>query len=213
MLSPRQTLSVHQRLGRLGYFHALFIEPAISRSADFAADSQLPHIAASCCNHTRPASDRPASMRLLNESAWKLLKEMAICLGAKPRCPMSTAECCPTCRVITDGLWVATAWSTVQRRVLTPAVPPKPATDTMISLLLGHAFAAQQEIACDFLGDAAYDTREAPQAAENDLPLTAELINLWRDPFSPAAPKAFTWLNHCAGMENLRHVIQTRRAA
>jgi hypothetical protein len=213
MLSPAQTLSVHQRLGRLGYFHALFIEPAISRSADFTADPQLPDITAPCCNHTGPATDRPASMRLLNESAWKLLKEMATCLGAKPRCPMSTIECCPTCRVITDGLCVATVWSTVQRRVLKPAVPPEPATYTMISLLLGHAFAAQQETVCDFLGDAAYDTREAPQAAENDLPLTAELINLWRDPFSPAAPKAFTWLNHCAGMDDLRHVIQTRRAA
>ncbi|HEV2347004.1 MAG TPA: hypothetical protein VGS97_23080 [Actinocrinis sp.] len=212
MLSPIQTLSVHQRLGRLGYFHALFIEPQISRSADCGADPQLPDIAAPCCNHADSESVKPASMRLLDESAWKLLKEIAICLGAKPRCPTATAECCPTCRVIADGLCVATAWTAVQRRVFKPAGTPDYATDTMISLLLGHAFAVQQETACALVGDSTYGG-EIPQAAENDLPLTAELINLWCDPFSPAAPQAFTWLNHCAGMDDLRHVIQTRRAA
>lgn len=79
-------LSINQLLGRIAYFHALFVEPT-------GIKPQIqPH---TCCRHRHPAT---------SEGSWSVLREIAESLGA------AGCRCCPACTVRLHAEVIARCW-------------------------------------------------------------------------------------------------------
>ncbi|WP_369184144.1 hypothetical protein [Streptomyces sp. Y1] len=207
-MRPGDEVTVHQLLGRISYFHALFIEPTLAPAT--AATS-----GEACCNHRTPAETvRPSVGGLLAHSAWAVLDEVAATLGARAgRCPSHGHACCATCRVAGSAAAVADAWLATEHRAyrrLEPGAPMRQACREAVAARLTRVFVHQHHAPCP----AAHVDEKAGAwllPGADELPLTGELLALWRDPLSGGGSPVVSWLNHCTDLDDIRRVLDTRR--
>jgi hypothetical protein len=207
-MTPERTLSFHQLLGRIGYFHALFIEPVL----DLHPGTVTSAPARICCLHTGALLDRPVQRAELASSAWALIPRIAAQLSATPACPVNDPTCCAACTLASNSETIGATWILAQATALDADTPHDHATPA-IGRVLARAFATQHDADC-----AALDLDTGPDVAvqlakAHPLPLTAELLGCWADPATAPSGRLSTWLNHCSGMDDIRRITLTRSAA
>ncbi|MEU5943108.1 hypothetical protein ABZ807_28980 [Micromonospora sp. NPDC047548] len=204
MGSVTASLTIHQLLGRIVYFHALFIEPALLPSA-------APQSGPVCCNHG-PDSGRSTVGELLTVSAWAALVEVAATLPAHDHpCPKADGGCCATCRVAAVAAAVGAGWAQTEYRGYQRAEPAETllrSCGLAAAARLGRAFATQHAAWCPALDQ--LTVLEALPGAE-ELPLAGELLALWANPTANIHHPVASWLNHCTGLDDVRRVLETRR--
>jgi hypothetical protein len=206
MMGSEQVLGIHQRLGRLGYFHALFIEPVLTD-----ADVQLTHSPVPCCVHAPGGARQSSAGTLVRGTAWAVVEDIATHIAPDGGCPNSCDECCATCRILNCGYTIAATWANTQDRVLHSKTCQDHAADRAIAVLLTRAFATQHQATCSVLAATVHKADLSRAPSVEDLPLTAELFDLWADPFDSARTPVQLWLNHCTDMDDIRHVLNLRR--
>ncbi|MDX2680067.1 hypothetical protein [Streptomyces soliscabiei] len=204
MSSATDALMIHQLLGRIVYFHALFIEPALTASPS-------PGPGPVCCNHGA-APGRRTTDELLPDSAWASLAGVAATLPAYHQpCPKTDGSCCATCCIAAAAAAVGVSWTLTERHNYRQAEP----TETLLrdcgraaAARLGRVFAAQHAAPCPAL-----DQLTVPDVlpGAQELPLTGELLALWADPTPTTRSPVASWLNHCTGLDDVRRVLETRR--
>ncbi|MFI5525222.1 hypothetical protein [Streptomyces platensis] len=204
MSSASDVLAIHQLLGRIVYFHTLFIEPELRPSTPLAPGQ-------ACCNHAT-APGQLSVGELLPGSAWEALVEVATTLPAHHRpCPNAAGACCATCRVVSAATAVAAGWARTEFRSYRQAEP----AETLLrdcghraATRLGPVFATQHASRCPTL-----DRLTVPEALPitEELPLTGELLALWAEPTATTHHPVASWLNHCTGLDDVRRVLETRR--
>lgn len=211
MISAADTQTVHQLLGRIVYFHALFIEPALRPGPP-------PEPGPACCNHDVAALRlRRTVDELMPDSAWAALGDVAATLPDHHRpCPGATGTCCATCYIASASAAVAAGWAQSEwhgyRRTDAAETLPRVCGDAA-AVRLGRVFAAQHDAPCPALDGLAevLVLREALPGPEQ-LPLTGELLALWADPTVTTHQPVVSWLNHCTGLDDVRRVLDTRRS-
>ncbi len=205
-MNAHNTLTVHQLLGRLVYFHVLFIEPELPPMGRPAGGGEV------CCRHSDPvpASDDTTRLR---DTAWAAVEEIAATLAATSTCPGEVARCCPTCQVLAAGKAITDCWMDVEHRAY--GTPPQPGDQEdwsrAVAVRLAAVFSRQHDSVCAALaGATARWSTVRPPSAER-LPLTSELMTLWADP-TDRAP-VISWLNHCTALTDVAQVLDTRRTS
>ncbi|WP_162890187.1 hypothetical protein [Streptomyces olivoreticuli] len=204
MSSITDTLTIHQLLGRIAYFHALFIEPALQPSTLRGPGSE-------CCNHAANPGQYSVG-EVLPDSAWSALTEVASTLPTYHRpCPKADGVCCATCRVASAAAAVAAGWAQTEYRSYRqtkPAVSLLHVCERAAAARLGRVFADQYAASCPTL-----DRLTAPEVlpGTEELPLTGELLALWADPTTTTRQPVASWLNHCTGLDDVRRVLEMRR--
>ncbi|MFF1906387.1 hypothetical protein [Kitasatospora sp. NPDC058218] len=207
-MRPGDEVTVHQLLGRISYFHALFIEPALP-SAPAAVSGET------CCNHRTPAGkERPDAAGLLAGTAWAVLDEITTTLGAHARrCPTHGPGCCATCRVSSAATTLAETWLATEHHAYQR---PEPNTQTRqacreaAATRMTRVFVRQHHAPCP----AVHGTEKAGAwllPGADELPLTGELLALWRHPLAGGRSPVVSWLNHCTDLDDIRRVLETRR--
>ncbi|MEV4560889.1 hypothetical protein AB0K51_28370 [Kitasatospora sp. NPDC049285] len=207
MTTALDHVTLHQLLGRMVYFHTLFIDPAFTPAPELGPGE-------ACCNHRSDTRQRTA-YGLLAATAWAALDEIATALsGHHAPCPDRDGTCCATCRVATAGATIIDAWIVTEHSAYHRPQPDdlvRQACRTTAAARLAHAFATQHSAACPALvplspaaGNPLLPTRE-------DLPLTGELLALWQEPLSAARSPVVSWLNHCTALDDVHRVLETRR--
>ncbi|MFD5469622.1 hypothetical protein [Streptomyces sp. NPDC127105] len=210
MISAADTQTVHQLLGRIVYFHALFIEPELR-------PGPWPEAGPACCNHDVAAlSPRRTVDELLPDSAWATLGDIAATLPDYHRpCPRAAGTCCATCYIATASAAVAAGWVQTEWRACRRTDEPEKllrVCGTAAAVRLGRVFAAQHETPCPTLdGFAEVLTMREVLPGPEELPLTGELLALWADPTVTTRQPVASWLNHCTGLDDVRRVLDTRR--
>ncbi|MFD6912184.1 hypothetical protein ACFWB2_06860 [Streptomyces virginiae] len=204
-MKPGDAVTIHQLLGRIAYFHTLFIEPALT-------SRKQPRAGEACCNHKNTAGYRqPDVGTVLASTAWAVLDEIATALGEHLRlCPDSGHRCCAACRIAASGAAIAQAWAVTEHRsygLPLPADPLVRACRTTAATRLALVFTQQHRTSCRDLAQA-----ETPDAAllpdSGDLPLTGELLALWQDPLAATRSPVVSWLNHCTDLNDIHRVLQ-----
>ncbi|WKU03513.1 hypothetical protein [Micromonospora sp. HUAS LYJ1] len=197
-------LTINQLLGRIVYFHAMFIEPALEPSTARGPDRV-------CCNHG-PASDRSTVGELLPDSPWLALVEVAATLPAHHQpCLQADSACCATCRVTATAAAIAAGWAQTECRSYQRTEPDETLLHSCrlaAAARLGRAFATQHAASCPVLDRL---TVPEPLPGKEELPLTSELLTLWANPTANTHHPVASWLNHCTGLDDVRQVLETRR--
>ncbi|MFF4650903.1 hypothetical protein [Streptomyces sp. NPDC001380] len=202
-------LETSQLLGRLTYFHVLFIEPVLDPSA-------MPSSGEMCCNHgPDPAPAWPTVDQVLRPTAWNAVDEVAATIPAHHQvCPRRSGSCCAACRTATASAAVAAAWAEAEHRAYHRTPPSEDvlhACRTAGAARLGGAFATRHTEPCPAVDRAVARVLPALVPSPDVLPLTGELLALWTDPATAARRPVVGWLNHCTGLDDVRRVLQTRR--
>lgn len=206
-MNAYDTLTVHQLLGRMVYFHALFIEPVLTPAVRPARRSEW------CCRHGQQDLVADGAAPALRDTAWAVVAEIAATLPADT-CPGEARRCCPTCRVLTAGIAIAECWLDVEHGAFGPlSMPPgaRGCWGRAVAVQLAAAFASQHGSVCTALQRATATSSIVPPPSPERLPLTSELMVLWADP-TDDAPVA-SWLNHCTGLTDIAKVLHTRRTS
>ncbi|CAM5605512.1 hypothetical protein SAVIM338S_05509 [Streptomyces avidinii] len=205
-MKPGDAVTLHQLLGRISYFHTLFIEPALT-------SSRQPGAGEPCCNHKGTAGDgrRPDVGSLLANTAWVVLDEIAVTLGEYLLlCPDAGHRCCATCRVAAASAAIAQAWTVTEHLAYDQPLPTTVllrACRTTAATRLALVFAEQHGTACGALPQA--ETPDAGLLPDSDeLPLTGELLALWQDPLAATRSPVVSWLNHCTDLKDIHRVLQ-----
>lgn len=194
-------LAVNQLLGRLVYFHVVFIEPSLSPQHAPQAKRRV------CCRHVRPGSGHVATLET-NTTSWSALTQIAADLGAQT-CRDNGPGCCPACRIRSCAAIVADCWITTEHRAyghdLFVADTTRRRWSSAVADLMATAFARQHGVQCAYGSDVDVDMTSTPPA--DRFPLTGELARLWRDPTLPAP--VVSWLNHCTRLDDIaQHLRQ-----
>ena len=211
MISAADTQTVHQLLGRIVYFHALFIEPALRPDPP-------PEPGPARCNHgVQVLGLRRTVDELLCNSAWAALGDVAATLPDHHRpCPDTAGACCATCSITSAAAAVAAGWAQTECH----GYRKEDATEALLrvcgdaaTVRLGRVFAAQHDAPCPALHgfEEVLAMREELPGPEQ-LPLTGELLALWADPTVTTHQPVASWLNHCTGLDDVRRVLDTRRS-
>ncbi|MFE4828033.1 hypothetical protein [Streptomyces sp. NPDC056672] len=206
-MKPGDEVTIHQLLGRVAYFHTLFVEPALTSVGP-------PVSGETCCNHqdtTEPG--QPDVGTMLDDTAWTVLDEIARTLGEHLRpCPKADGRCCATCRVAASGAAIAQTWTTIEHLAYHRPPPEnrlRQTCRTTAAVRLADVFARQYGTNCRALAEAeALDTSSLPNSSE--LPLTGELLALWQDPLATTGSPVVSWLNHCTDLNDIHRVLQQR---
>ncbi|MCY0937869.1 MULTISPECIES: hypothetical protein [Streptomyces] len=204
-MKPGDAVTIHQLLGRIAYFHTLFIEPALT-------SNKQPGAGEACCNHKSTAGYRqPDVGTVLASTAWAVLDEIATTLGDHLRlCPDSDHRCCAACRITASGAAIAQAWTVTEHRSYGLPLPADPfvrACRTTAATRLALVFTQQHGASCGALAQA--ETPDADLLPDSDdLPLTGELLALWQDPLAATRSPVVSWLNHCTDLNDIHRVLQ-----
>ncbi|MET7712309.1 hypothetical protein [Streptomyces sp. NPDC005407] len=206
-MKPGDEVTVHQLLGRIAYFHALFIEPALPAT-------EQPGTGKPCCNHedaTGPG--QPDVGTMLHGTAWAVLDEIACTLaGHLLPCPKSDRHCCTTCRVAASGAAIAQAWLITEHRAYRrppPADRLRQAIRTTAAARLALVFVRQYDTYCPASSEVKV-AHTSPLPDSDELPLTGELLALWQDPLAATSSPVVSWLNHCTDLNDIHRVLQQR---
>ncbi|MEU6706097.1 hypothetical protein [Streptomyces wuyuanensis] len=203
-MKPGDAVTIHQLLGRIAYFHTLFIEPALT-------SRKQPRAGEACCNHMNTVGYRQPDVGTVASSAWAVLDEIATTLGEHLRlCPNSGHQCCAACRIAASGAAIAQAWAVTEHRsygLLLPAAPLVWTCRATAATRLALIFTQQHGTPCRTLAQA-----ETPAADllpnSGALPLTGELLALWRDPLAATRRPVVSWLNYCTDLNDIHRVLQ-----
>lgn len=206
MSGPTDAMALHQLLGRIVYFHALFIEPALRLGPSPSDPSPMV-----CCAHgPRPNPLARPVGELLPGSAWAVLCEIAATLAVPSKgCLPSCSSCCATCHVWAFAAIIAASWVRTEHR----AYRGCEAADALVQACastaatrVGHAFAIQHSTTCTRV------ERPAPEAlpSTDELPLSGELLDLWSDPTTVNHRPVLTWLNHCTSLGDVQRVLASK---
>ncbi|GAA2484180.1 hypothetical protein GCM10010406_20560 [Streptomyces thermolineatus] len=206
-MKPGDEVTVHQLLGRIAYFHTLFIEPAL-------APAGAPKPGTSCCNHQGTSEPRqPEAGTMPTDTAWAVLDEIATTLGEHLRpCPSSDRRCCATCRVAASSAAIAEAWTATEHRAYDRPPPDarlRQACRTAASARLARVYAEQYRMSCPVLAQAE-EADIGPLPVSDELPLTGELLALWQDPLAATRSPVVSRLNHCTDLNDIHRVLQQR---
>ncbi|NUK21939.1 hypothetical protein [Streptomyces lunaelactis] len=206
-MSPSDEVTVHQLLGRIDYFHTLFVEPA-------HAASGRPGVGEPCCKHlTASGHAQPDVGSLLADTAWAVLDELAATLGEHLlACPASDNTCCATCRVADSAAAIAQAWAITEHQAYDrppPSAALLRACRSTAAAQLARVFAQQHETTCrPRTTSRTADTGRLPDSSE--LPLTGELLALWENPTAATHRPVVSWLNHCTELSDIHRLLQQR---
>lgn len=199
MNSISDALAINQLLGRLVYFHILFIEPSLTPRRTQQATRRV------CCLHDQPGSGHAATLDLTT-TPWSALTQIAADLDNRT-CRDQDSGCCPSCRIRSCAAIIADCWIATEQRAYQHDLPL--ADDTRrrwtatVAQLIATAFAHQHNIHCTDCSGA--DIASTPPAEW--FPMTGELARLWRDPTGPAP--VVSWLNHCIRLDDIaQHLRQ-----
>ncbi|MER8091874.1 hypothetical protein [Streptomyces goshikiensis] len=205
-MKPGDAVTIHQLLGRIAYFHTLFIEPVLVSSRQSGAGE-------ACCNHKDASGyGQPDVGTVLAGTAWAVLDEIATTVGEHLLlCPDSDLRgCCAVCRVAASGAAIAEAWTVTEHRAYGLPLAADPllrACRTTAAARLARVFTQQHGASCLGLAQA-----EAPDGGllpdSIDLPLTGELLALWQDPLAATRSPVVSWLNHCTDLNDIHRVLQ-----
>lgn len=201
-MTSQDTLVINQLLGRLTYFHVLFIEPAMRTHRP-----RRPHH--SCCRH-RPGRTEygPITTAELAGTPWWVLTELGHALGA-PNCDggAGVSDCCATCLVRRHSEQIVDCWIETEAHVYecVPTTTEQSIWGADISHRLASAFAHQHAInttaTCIPRG-------RSKRAITCGLALVAELGALWTQPLGQAP--VISWLNHCTDLNDVARERNTR---
>ncbi|WP_434591764.1 hypothetical protein [Streptomyces sp. A5-4] len=203
-MKPGDEVTVHQLLGRIVYFHTLFIEPALTSVGQ-------PGTGKACCNHQDTAAPgQPDVGTMLADTAWTVLDEIARTLGEHVLpCPKFDRHCCATCQIAASGAAIGQAWTITEHRAYRRPPPTdrlRQASRTTAATRLARVFAWQYGADCPVLAMA----EASLLPVSDELPLTGELLALWQDPLAPTSSPVVTWLNHCTDLNDIHRVLQQR---
>jgi hypothetical protein len=213
MSAAPEASAIYQLIGRVIYFHVLFIEPALSQ----------PHAigpAWPCCRHAGPgpsatagaaagaAPDRGSG----HLGGWAGLEEIARGLHGCYRPCRWQAPCCRACVIGRAGAAIATAWASTECAAYGLPGPT-------VEFLTACSGTAAQQMAAAFARSASASCA-CPETARpastilgpvRELPLTAELLQLWREPCRVSSMPVTSWLNHCSSLTDIRSERDSRR--
>lgn len=194
-------LTANQLLGRLVYFHTLFIEPKLP-------GRPLRSQVALCCRHDQRSNSNIRSSENTPRAPWEVLIEVAGGLRAV-QCIPSAGECCVPCRVRSCAAAIAETWLTVESdsygRYLTSV--NHQAWAASIGGVIAEVCAELDDADCARTED--YIGAVTPPA--DYFPLSSELAALWSA--TDAGSPVISWLNHCAGLDDIARRVQLRGAA
>ncbi|MDJ0466632.1 hypothetical protein [Streptomyces sp. H27-C3] len=206
-MRPSDEAVVHQLIGRIAYFHTLFIEPALSPRG-------RPGAGRACCNHREEMRRAwPAVGGLRAATAWAVLDELGATLGEHlVACPARENTCCATCRVADSAAALAQAWALTEHQAYDR--PPPSATllrayRAAAAVYLARVFSQQYEATCrTWTAGGAAVMGSPPDSSE--LPLTGELLGLWENPLAAPRSPVVSWLNHCTELSDIHRLLQQR---
>lgn len=200
-MTPQDSLVINQLLGRLTYFHVLFIEPAMGTRRN----QQPQH---TCCHHQPdPTEHDPMNTTDLAGTPWSVLIELGEALGASI-CHSGVADCCATCLVRHHAEHIIGCWIDTEAHThgYAPTTSEQTAWATDISRRLATAFARQHGINVTTTCIGRPPSR-SPIPCE--LPLVTELAALWTEPLGQTP--VISWLNHCADINDVARELKTRK--
>jgi hypothetical protein len=194
---------IHQLLGRIVYFHAMFIEAALSPMIPAPAG-------APCCNHDDRTPQQWTAGALLPDTAWAALDDVAATMPAHNRpCPAASSDCCAVCHIIAAGACIAAGWADTEYRAYQGTPEPGRVRDCaqIAAVRIGQAFAAYRSAACPALQQLILVQRgRARPPTVDELPLTGELLALWACPARAHRRPVVSELNHCTSLGDIRRV-------
>jgi hypothetical protein len=185
-----EAIAVHQLLGRLVYFHVLFIEPKITPSD--------------------PKGSTPNdSAARLTGTAWAALDEIARSLP-DPGYESAPSCDCDACDVRCAAAKVAAQWIDVENHAYAHPRVQDAERQQWTNLLadrMASVFADEHpgHVACTACDSRPVLPTALPPPAPDRLPLTAELLDLWSNP-TGSAP-VVSWLNHCTTIDDIARVL------
>ncbi|MEY9956721.1 hypothetical protein [Streptacidiphilus sp. MAP5-52] len=196
-------VTLHQLIGRITYFHALFVENAIT-AAGPSIDGEP------CCLHLPDPPGQESSV-VLADTAWAAIDNLSATLpGRARRCPVNDATCCPTCRVADAGAAIADAWFDTEHRTYHGAPADEAvrlAVRRAFSASLSRAFAEQHTAPCP----STLTSAGGPLPKVDAFPLTGDLLTVWENPLSTAGAPVVSWLNHCSGLDDVRRHLDNKK--
>lgn len=202
-------VQANQLLGRIAYFHVMFFEPMLSdyrpSTVQLRADDRN-----SCCRHTGESHARHLQAED-QESAWRLLSDIARTLPATRSCDGPATECCPCCAIEDAARAIALCWQELEARAYGVRVPPG---NKRFAHEVGHTLAAAY---CD-MNSSSCAKRSVRSDVQQDngptnlvlLPLSAELLQVWRAFRSGDALPIENWLNHCSTLNDVAAVVKAQ---
>jgi hypothetical protein len=205
-------LMVNQLLGRIVYFHCLFIEAHSRRPSRSTATRR-----SECCHHrSKPGTTPRPNPKTPDATAWTALLEVADAVLEEPLSSARVRACCGACLVLTAGCAIADRWIAVEHAAYGRAAL---AADTqqqwarVAGVGLAAAFAKQHPTRCAVLDQLRGAAPSVDLPTPDEFPLTAELLAVWADPAVSRGSPVVSWLNHCSELAEVGRVIQSRRTA
>ena len=200
-----EIITVNQLLGRIVYFHVLFIEPILC-DKPLAAHRWLN---TACCRHQPDCENPPAlsSMDLI-DTPWSVLIDVAASLEVRG-CRAEANTCCSPCVVRHTAAAIADTWLGVETTTysdLAPTTTQHARWCQTIASQLADAFSGEFGAACAHTTSASHSGDGPPS---DQFPLVSELTALWRAPIGHVP--VTSWLNHCADLSDIAHVLDSRR--
>ncbi len=195
-------MTVPQLLGRIAYFHAMFIEAALPAMTPAPAGTP-------CCNHDASTPHQLEISALLPDTASVVLGEVAATMPAHHRrCPVASGGCCAVCHITAASACIAAGWADTEYRAFQGASPPSRVHDCAqtAAARIGRAFAAQTSAVCPRLKQLILTQHGASPPTAGELPLTGELLALWACPAQTRRQPVVSWLNHCTSLDDIRRV-------
>jgi hypothetical protein len=211
MTAALEASAIYQLIGRIIYFHVLFIEPALSQP-----DAAGP--AGPCCRHARPPVSASAAPGAEPDGCdghlggWAGLEEIAHGLQGCYRPCRWPAPCCRACVIGRSGAAIVTAWAGTECSAYglpAPGAEFLAACAGTAAQQMAAAFAQSAPASC--AGGEVVRPAGATLASVGELPLTAELLQLWREPGRVSSAPVISWLNHCSSLADIRSERDSRR--
>lgn len=202
-MTTTDPFAVNQLLGRLTYFHVLFIEPALP--------SERPENrpATPCCLHDPSQAVTRSAPRDIITTPWIVLVQIAEEIGAAG-CRADSRECCPACRIHACATAIVATWIATENRAYGYRSPHAQESATW-SLTVADAITAiftdQHRLPCTRTRTATPGLRPTVDR----FPLSGELAQLWCAP-DDTRPVT-SWLNHCAALEDVTRHLRQRSIA
>lgn len=191
-----------QLLGRLAYFHVLFIEPSLP-----AKPRQRPQ-ATPCCRHDPVHDDAHTSSGRIT-GPWTVLVEIGDEIGVI-ECRTASRGCCAACRIHACTTAVADTWIATECNAYgcpRPALGQPAEWSRTIADAITAVFADQH---CEPRAHVRTATADARPSVDR-FPLSGELARLWVA--STDRRPVVSWLNHCASLDDISRYLRKRSTA
>ncbi|MGY1975695.1 hypothetical protein [Nocardia gipuzkoensis] len=199
-MNTTDILTANQLLGRLVYFHVLFIDPALPTS-------WTPPPSTTCCHHDRREPQPPTRIDL-RATPWAALTQINDSLGGGACRENDSDRCCPACRIHACAAAVADCWIVTEHHAYCddPLIhdDTRRAWSDTVADRITAVFSRLYQTPCAWSANA----HTASQPPAGQFPLTGELAALWSE--TSRATPVISWLNHCAGLDDIARHLRRR---